>query len=448
MSIKKVLKHDKDRTLIFLDIDNTILFSKDITYGSVEWCSNMIKTHGFIIGISKWQYALLNDKVKMIPVEDDITTSTLKKIKHADFIFCTKRSKFLKEKTVDHLNIRKDPPLKLQKVINYSHVNFNKEITDVNHKTLSNSKILKFGLFYMGILFCDFEEKEDCINEIIEKTKSKYDTYVVVDDLPLNTDKLKSDVHFLHYKKAYERKVKEFVNTKIDQVIIFISGKMGSGKDLVASYIKEIYKEEKDVTLIAIADKLKEITSSLTGTRLEDSYNNKSLIPLKIHEIDHTNVILNFLKKETNYFKFSDEDSKKEIYLKINEIIKIFLESKGSSLGKYLQILGIQFRDKFGKDFWLKLCFKRITKNGTYLITDGRFKNEADFFKSKESVMIRIEREKKLRKPSFGNRNPNHITETDLNDYLFQFKIYNNWTGKEGKMKLFEELKYLFKIKD
>lgn len=437
MSITKLLDYDKDKTLILLDIDNTILYSENKSYGSVEWCSHMIKKYGFIIGISAWQHALLN-RVKMVPVEGDTTFSTLKQIKKADIIFCTKRSVFLKNKTMEQLNLRDDPPSRLQNGLS----------SDCHRYSICNDKILKYGLFYFGILFCDLEDKEDCINEIIKKTTfGYYDNYVIVDDNPINTDKFKgSPVIFFHYKKAYERKVKSLENTEIKRVIIFISGKMGSGKDLVASYIKEIYKETS-VVRIAIADKLKEIIARVTNVSLDDCYNNKSMIPKDVHKVDHTGVILEFLKKETNLLD-SDDESKRSAYLKVNKIIQKILESRGSTIGQYLQIIGEEFREKFGKPFFLDMLWDKISKEGMYLITDGRLKFEANFFKSKEAVMIRIERDYELRKPHFKKRDPDHVTEIDLDDYLFQFTIYNNWTGKEGKKKLYNRLEYLFKIKD
>jgi len=220
---------------------------------------------------------------------------------------------------------------------------------------------------------------------------------------------------------------------------------MGSGKDLVATYIKEIYKE-KDVIKIAMADKLKEIVAGVINVSLNDCYNNKSLIPEDVHKVNHTAVILEFLKKETKLLD-TDDETKEKIYLKINKIIQKILVSKGSTIGEYLQIVGEEFRNKFDKQFFLNMVWRKVSDKGMYLITDGRLKYEANFFKSKESIMIRIERDYKLRVPYFKGREPKHITEIDLDDYLFQFTIYNNWVGKVGKKKLFEHLRYLFKEK-
>jgi thymidylate kinase len=158
-------------------------------------------------------------------------------------------------------------------------------------------------------------------------------------------------------------------------VLIGLSGKKGSGKDTAALIIQELYPE---LTIIPFAGKLKKIVSILTDTSIEDNYNNKDLIP--------------------NGFK--------------------------SSIGVYQQLVGNTLRNVIDPEIWLN-NFPTMD----VIIPDVRYKNEAEFIKKNNGLLIRIERNNMVS----DSRDSSHISETDLDDYNFKYVINNNGTVEEFK---------------
>lgn len=118
----------------------------------------------------------------------------------------------------------------------------------------------------------------------------------------------------------------------------------------------------------------------------------------------------------------------------INESIK-FMNGK-SSWGKTLQYVGTNvFREKIDANFWINVWtnkFEKCKTNGV-IVTDARFKNEANLLKKLGfelwKVQCPIEERKKRIKTV---RDENHISETDLDDYDgFDVILQNDSTLKE-----------------
>lgn len=95
-----------------------------------------------------------------------------------------------------------------------------------------------------------------------------------------------------------------------------------------------------------------------------------------------------------------------------------------------LQNLGVYARDTWGASFWINELFRHMDKNcrdengelKDIVITDVRFKNEANAvagWVAKNPVLIRINR------PSVAPVNQ-HISEVDLDDYVFKHIIDND----------------------
>ena len=59
-----------------------------------------------------------------------------------------------------------------------------------------------------------------------------------------------------------------------------------------------------------------------------------------------------------------------------------------------LQKIGESMRNTFGDDIWIKALFNRgyDPYNDTWIITDVRYRNEADYIKDKGGILIRINR--------------------------------------------------------
>ena len=88
-----------------------------------------------------------------------------------------------------------------------------------------------------------------------------------------------------------------------------------------------------------------------------------------------------------------------------------------------LQKIGESMRNTFGDDIWIKSLFSEgyDPKYDTWIITDVRYKNEADYIKDKGGILIRINRN--------TGYNDNHKSEIDLDDYnKFDYIVDNNGT--------------------
>lgn len=146
-------------------------------------------------------------------------------------------------------------------------------------------------------------------------------------------------------------------------------------------------------------------------------------------------------------------------YLSFGDQIKVELGSRDSSLTydklfvnktkevrQQLQRYGTEEgRDKYGKDIWIRSMglwmdiFKSRTpnKNNVFIITDVRFKNEADWIRQQKGILIRVNGEKRNKKrieEEGSHDNKNHSSETDLDDFSFEHVI-NNDVGMEDTVK-------------
>ena len=86
-----------------------------------------------------------------------------------------------------------------------------------------------------------------------------------------------------------------------------------------------------------------------------------------------------------------------------------------------LQNLGVGARKVFGENFWVKQALREFSPEEKIVITDVRFPNEAEMVKRLNGQMWRVIR------PGVTAVN-SHISENALDDYEFDFDIYNDST--------------------
>ena len=163
-----------------------------------------------------------------------------------------------------------------------------------------------------------------------------------------------------------------------DNLIIGISGKKGSGKDTFYKIVREI---NSDFVNLKFADKLKSICAEITG------------LPI-------------------NYFYDRD-------------YYGIYLDRWGMTIREFMQKLGTEaLRENFDPEIWVKSLMVEIEdRNQPAIITDVRFKNEANAIKDAGGYLVRIN-------PGFSsyeNTNDQHRSEIELDDYEdWDFLINNN----------------------
>lgn len=154
-------------------------------------------------------------------------------------------------------------------------------------------------------------------------------------------------------------------------MLIGISGKAGAGKDTLAQCIQEI---DSRFEIKKFADKLKRCAAILTG--FEDQWSQAG----------------------------------KQHYLYDWEM----------TVGEFQQKLGTEaVRDGIHKDGWVLALFAdydytwhTFEKPSNWIITDVRFKNEADVIRERGGFLVRINGTR-----TSDVRNRNHISETSLDNY-------------------------------
>jgi hypothetical protein len=164
-------------------------------------------------------------------------------------------------------------------------------------------------------------------------------------------------------------------------MIIGLSGKRGSGKDTVATFIQD---GEKFWKIKKFASKLKSIAALLTGLSENDMYSQEGKA--------------------------------------------IFLPDWGMTVGEFQQKLGTEaIRNGLHSQAWVLALLADYNSEEDWLITDCRFPNEAEAIKAQGGVVIRVEGNPAGIQGD-GTRDDSHPSETALDDYQFDYTIQNNST--------------------
>lgn len=160
-------------------------------------------------------------------------------------------------------------------------------------------------------------------------------------------------------------------------MIIGISGAIGAGKTELARILFIHYGYEPKI----FAGKLKEVAALLTGLPLHDMY---------------------------------DREAK-----------NTYLERWGMTLGELQQRLGTNaVRDGLHYDAWIIALMNEYRLGMKWTISDLRFPNEARAIVRAGGILVRIDGSR----TGPGGRDPNHISETALNDWQEWDYRFNNET--------------------
>ncbi len=163
-------------------------------------------------------------------------------------------------------------------------------------------------------------------------------------------------------------------------MIIAFSGKKGSGKDTAAAILETQLKESGFlIRRDQFAARLKKACSIIFNTPME---------------------------------YFEDENLKKQIHSETRLTYRQILQKVGTDL----------FRNQIDSKIWARAPFTKVLKEKEILIlTDLRFRNEAEQVKLHGGKIIRINRP--------GLISDSHISETEMDDYgSFDYVIHNDGT--------------------
>jgi dephospho-CoA kinase len=106
---------------------------------------------------------------------------------------------------------------------------------------------------------------------------------------------------------------------------------------------------------------------------------------------------------------------------------------------KLLQFLGQGLKSIYGTDIWCKLLLSNLSEDQYTVIADIRHKIEMEYLEQGGVPVLRIERPTRV-----IDRDPNHISEIDLDDYPFKYVIINDGSIDELYVKIDEIVKNIY----
>ena len=108
----------------------------------------------------------------------------------------------------------------------------------------------------------------------------------------------------------------------------------------------------------------------------------------------------------------------------------------GITVGQLQQIIGTDmFRQRFSEDVWITSMFLGYKPGYYWIVSDVRFKNEADHIRKMGGILIRLEGDPAGVRAA-SKRDLNHPSETDLDDYEHFDIVMKTLPGECGKAKL------------
>ena len=182
-------------------------------------------------------------------------------------------------------------------------------------------------------------------------------------------------------------------------MVIGISGKIGSGKDAFADlFIEHVIQEYgPQFENKKFAYNLKKIVSVLAGVRMKDVLSREGKLK--------------------------------------------YLPDWGMTIGEMQQLVGTEaVRNNIHNDAWVLSLFGTYEEDQDYwIVTDVRFKNEAEIIKQKGGLIIRLNGDP-LNSKAGDDRNMNHQSEIDLDDYEGFDYVYENIPPIENLQNFVEQI--------
>lgn len=210
--------------------------------------------------------------------------------------------------------------------------------------------------------------------------------------------------------------------------LVGISGKMGSGKDTVASLLAERFSQSREKVVIrSFADSLKEEVAKTVADALM-SQNEQEFCDLVTSWSGISSIQAQELLKVLHPLVVSLLEQRVES----NEVTAELLYRNPADkplVREVLKFWGNDVRRAQNPDYWVDMTAvyakEQIDMGVSCVIPDVRRQNEAGFIKDAGGMLVRLnvsEEEQRRRLLSRDNKLSdrsafNHITETDLDDY-------------------------------
>lgn len=208
--------------------------------------------------------------------------------------------------------------------------------------------------------------------------------------------------------------------------LIALVGKAGVGKDLTANiinylcYKRDIEAGNKELCFMSLEEFQNVTYSRLFPNKYRTFKNVKFADKLK----DCVCILLGCTRSqlEDREFKESYLSSEWDEIFVFIEGKKIVHERKQITYRQFMQLLGTEVGRNLHQNIWVNSTFSNYTEDSKWIISDVRFKNEAEAIKEKNGLLIRINRK--------GYENTgDHASETALDSYTeFDYVIENDST--------------------
>lgn len=211
-----------------------------------------------------------------------------------------------------------------------------------------------------------------------------------------------------------KKKLKMECFTKGNNMLISFSGRKYAGKDSAAESLISRHGFKR----IGLADKLKEIMSTVTGIPLEDMHNpDKKEVPF-VQPLKITKTQIGTLIAILN-------DDGFDITKDISARLYGFVGTPMNSIRHLLQYFGTDVcRSTVADDIWLTYFSKQVANsNDNIVVTDARFANERTFFKKLGATLVLITRQGL-------EGGDGHISENDLGTEADYDVVINNNSTK------------------
>jgi hypothetical protein len=161
-----------------------------------------------------------------------------------------------------------------------------------------------------------------------------------------------------------------------------------------------------------------------------------NLIGLSGYAQSGKDTVASILVRDFGYERIAFADPIKDLLYLINPTIdrvalQYIVDNNGWEAAKQhaevrqmLQDLGVGAKELFGSNFWIDIALAKAKQEHKVVITDVRFKNEAQMITVSGGELWRIER------PFTGPVN-DHVSELELEKHPFDRRVYNN-SGLKG----------------
>lgn len=231
------------------------------------------------------------------------------------------------------------------------------------------------------------------------------------------------------------------------KTLIGFNGKAGAGKDTAAAFLKEMI----NYPTYALATPLKEIASNIFG--FDDRHLNGELkeVVSTFSSTNFKSLLLTPLKSHARELipdHLTDEDICNYFYREvalphlIGENEPTESVTLRASPRQILQKIGTDFAKKhIHRDLWIKIAEQRFQEQGSLIITDVRFDEEAEWIKSFNGYIIEIV-------TSENKKVSNHVSENGISRDLIDVSVQNDRKAGENTLpQLREAMKLIVELK-